>query len=118
MLEGKYMVYCTYAEMSPLSNFALVFQIATESAFLKESRAKDFSLLLIFHPFIIFHQEEFGDLLLPQSTTKLELDIPIYVPYRIESMRAYHQKGEHHSCNTDGWDAQVCASVLLLLVVG
>ncbi len=23
--------------------------------------------------------------------TKLELDIPIYVPYRIERMRAYHQ---------------------------
>jgi len=24
--------------------------------------------------------------------TKLELDIPIYVPYRMERMRAYHQK--------------------------
>jgi hypothetical protein len=24
--------------------------------------------------------------------TKLELDIPIYVPYRMERMSAYHQK--------------------------
>ena len=24
--------------------------------------------------------------------TKLELDIPIYVPYRMERMRAYHQR--------------------------